>query len=216
MKIPLFQRLKREMHRKIAQAQDLIIEEVYNIFEKPVLHGGTAIWRCYAGKRFSEVLDFYLPKDKERVEKLFQALEKKGLRPIKRKITENSIYSEWEFERVRVRLEATFQPVKGSIVDYENVDGNHVSIYSLTPEEFIQEKTAAYLKRRKIRDLWDIFFLIKLLSSKKKVEAAIRKLMLEYQSPIDEEDLKALILEGIVPSAKEMMEYIKTWERKST
>ena len=52
-KIPLQVKLKRETHRRIASAQDLIVQEVYAVFERAVLHGGTAIWRCYNGKRFS-------------------------------------------------------------------------------------------------------------------------------------------------------------------
>ena len=32
---------------------------------KIVLHGGTAIWRCYAGNRFSDDLDLYVKSDNE-------------------------------------------------------------------------------------------------------------------------------------------------------
>ena len=38
VKIPLHIRLKREIHRKIAYAQDLIVKEVYSVFDKAVLH----------------------------------------------------------------------------------------------------------------------------------------------------------------------------------
>jgi predicted nucleotidyltransferase component of viral defense system len=72
--IPLSLRIKKESHRKIAQAQDLIIEEVYKKFDRAVLHGGTAIWRCFNGKRFSEDLDFYFPKDEKKINELFSLL----------------------------------------------------------------------------------------------------------------------------------------------
>ncbi len=213
MKIPLYLQLKRELHKKIAQAQDVIIEEVYKFFEKPVLHGGTAIWRCYQGKRFSEDLDFYLPKNKEKIERLFQALEKRGLKAVKKKVTENSVYSEWMWERITVRLKATFQSKKRSIADYELVNGNYISIYTLTPEEFIKEKIAAYLKRKKIRDLWDIFFLLPQVKEEKEIRRELKILIENFVPPIDEADLKAIILQGIVPSSREMMEYIKRkWE----
>lgn len=42
-------RIKRMRHKEIAGAQDLIIEELYNKFNKAVFHGGTAIWRCCQG-----------------------------------------------------------------------------------------------------------------------------------------------------------------------
>ena len=121
------------------------------------------------------------------------------------------------FNRVSVRLEATFQKIKGHLADYETVDGNIISIYTLTPEEFIIEKTNTYLKRKKIRDLWDIFFLLKLVRNNLAVKAHINRLIKKFSSPIDEQDLKTSILEGISPSAEEMMEYIKRkWEATNT
>jgi predicted nucleotidyltransferase component of viral defense system len=211
MAIPLALRIRKESHRKIAAAQDIIVEELYKAFDKAVFHGGTAIWRCYGGKRFSEDLDFYLPKDHEAIAKLFKALEQRGFRILKKKVSENSIYSELELDRTSVRLEATFQKKQGHLTDYEAVDGTIQTVYSLTPEEFIEEKVNAYLKRFKIRDLYDIFFLIKL--AKTSIALHLNKLIKAYQKPTDEQDLKAIILEGIAPSSSEMIEYIRQkWE----
>jgi len=214
IKIPLQTKLKREIHRKIAYAQDLIVNEVYLVFNKAVLHGGTAIWRCYNGKRFSEDLDFYLPNDKKKIEALFENLKKAGFNIKKRKISENSIYSELELNRLLVRLEATFQKISGIICDYEMSDGNIISIYSLTPESFLVEKSSAYLKRFKVRDLWDVFFLLKFVGDPEAIKE-IGNLIKNYKRPLDEEDLKVILLEGIVPSANEMIDYIKRkWENK--
>ncbi|MBS3119086.1 nucleotidyl transferase AbiEii/AbiGii toxin family protein [Candidatus Woesearchaeota archaeon] len=215
-RIPLQVRLKREIHRKIALAQDLIIKEVYSIFNNAVLHGGTAIWRCYSGKRFSEDLDFYLSKDRESIERLFERLKLRGFEIKKKKISENSIYSELELDRTSVRLEATFQNISGIICDYEMSDGNFISIYSLTPEAFLAEKINTYLKRLKVRDLWDVFFLLKSVDSPKKIKE-ISSLIKCYKKPVDEENLKTILLEGIVPSAEEMIDYIKRkWEQEYT
>jgi len=217
MKMPLSLRIRKEQHRKIAYAQDLILKDVYTYFERAVLHGGTAIWRCYAGKRFSEDLDFYLPNDKESIKKMFHAFEKKGFTVLKMKTTANSIYSELVFERVHVRLEATFQKIPGHLTDYETSDGNIISVYSLTPDEFIIEKINAYLKRLKIRDLWDIYFLLKQVSKLSTLKKELERFIRNYAPPIDEQDLKTIILEGIVPSAKDMLEYIKrSWENANT
>ncbi len=213
-RIPLQVRLKREAHRKIASAQDLIVKEVYSVFNKAVLHGGTAIWRCYSGKRFSEDLDFYLPKDRESIERLFERLKLRGFEVKKKKISENSIYSELELDRTSVRLEATFQNISGIICDYEMSDGNFISMYSLTPEAFLAEKINAYLKRLKVRDLWDVFFLLKSVDDPKKIKEII-SLIKHYKKPVDEENLRTILLEGIVPSANEMMDYIKRkWEQE--
>lgn len=64
MKIPLILQLKRQNHKELAIAQDIMVENIFNI-EDAVFHGGTAIWRCYGGNRFSEVIDLYLPNDKK-------------------------------------------------------------------------------------------------------------------------------------------------------
>lgn len=206
--MPLQARLKREVHRKIAYAQDLIVKEVYSVLNNAVLHGGTGIWRCYKGKRFSEDLDFYFPKDMLKINLLFEHLEKVGFMIKKKKISETSVYSELELDRTLVRLEATFQKIRGIICDYEMSDGNFMFIYSLTPEDFLIEKAKTYLKRFKIRDLWDVFFLLKSIENSKKIKE-LRILIKNYKNPIDEGDLKIILLEGITPSADEMIEYIK-------
>lgn len=215
--IPLQVKLRRESHRKLSYAQDLIVEEIYDVFPKAVLHGGTGIWRIYSGKRFSEDLDFYLDKDEAKIKELFTSLERKGFRIIKKKVSENSIYSELELDRNLIRFEATFQKIQGILCDYEMSDGNIMTIYSLSAENFLIEKINAYLKRFKIRDLWDIFFLFKKIPDFQKENKILKKFIQEYKKPADEEDLKTMILEGIVPSSDEMFNYIKQrWERQNT
>jgi len=216
MNIPLQAKLKREIHRKIAYAQDIIVKEVYSVFDKAVLHGGTAIWRCYNGIRFSEDLDFYLSYDLKKIELLFENLKKVGFEIKKKKISERSIYLELELDRTSVRLEATFQKISGVICDYEMSDGNIISIYSLTPKSFLIEKSNTYLKRFKVRDLWDVFFLLKMVNDTSSIKE-IGDLIKNYKRPIDGADLKVILLEGIIPSTSEMIEYIKQkWEHKYT
>lgn len=214
--IPLALRIKKESHRKIAAAQDLVVKEIYAHFNSAVFHGGTAIWRCYAGKRFSEDLDFYIPREVTKINDLFDTLEKKGFTIIKKKISGNSVYSEIMLERTSLKFEATFQKKKGHLLDYENVDGTFASVYSLTPEEFITEKVNAYLQRRKIRDLYDLFFLTKYVTSPEYITKGVERLIEQYQEPFDEQDLKTTILEGITPTSGEMLDYLKRkWQSKN-
>lgn len=208
--IPLSLRIRGESHRRIALAQDFIVGEVYKLLNHAVFHGGTAIWRCYSGKRFSEDLDFYFPKNISLIEELFINLEKRGFKIVKKKISSTSVYSEMEFERVFVRLEATYRNIKGKILDYETVNNNWISVYSLGPEQFIIEKINTYLKRFKIRDLYDIFFLLKKIENLNSIRADLKKLLSNYKRPLDGGDLKVLIFEGIVPSSEEMIDYIKS------
>lgn len=207
--IPLILRLKKQNHREIAKAQDIIVKELYKIFPEAVVHGGTAIWRCFRGVRFSEDVDVYIPKNKELIEQFFKNLEKNGFVIEKKKISENSIYSQLTFNRTQVRFEAILKNEKGVLSDYETVDGNIITIYSLTPEQFIKEKVQAYLKRLKIRDFFDIFFLLRYVTHKEQISKGLNRLITEYRSPIDEKELTVLIYEGIVPTPEKMMEYIK-------
>ena len=202
--IPLLLRLRKMQHKDIARAQDIIIEELYKIIDNAVLHGGTAIWRCYQGNRFSEDIDMYLP-DNEKINIFFENLEKRCFIIEKKKITENSLYSNLKFERVYVRFEALFKKVKSVLRDYETIDGNFITVSTLTQEELIKEKINAYLNRKKIRDLYDIFFLLRYVQK----IAELKKLIKEFKNPIDEKELKILIFEGLVPDSKKMLEYIK-------
>ena len=206
--IPLILKLKKQMHKDIASAQDIIVKELYNVFDKAVFHGGTVIWRCYKGNRFSEDIDVYIPKDENKINTLFLNLEKRGFIIKKKKISKNSLYSSMELNRTLVRFEALFKEQKGSLKEYSTSDGNLIIVYTLTPEELIKEKTNAYLARLKIRDLYDIFFLLRYVQDKKHVSRELNRLIKEFKEPIDEKDLKVLIIEGLVPTTEKMIEYI--------
>jgi predicted nucleotidyltransferase component of viral defense system len=208
--IPLILRLKKARHKEIAKAQDLIVEGLYNVFNNAVLHGGTAIWRCYKGNRFSEDVDVYLTKNNEKLNILFSNLEKKGFLIEKKKISANSLYSNLIFNGTAVRFEALFKPRDRILKEYETAEGNFITVYTLSAEELIKEKVAAYLKRLRIRDLYDVFFLLR-YADKSKVRQDIKKLSEQFNKPLDEQELKVLILEGLTPSAEKMLQYIKSF-----
>ena len=90
--IPLILKIKKESHKNIATAQDIIINEMYSIFNNAVIHGGTAIWRCFNGNRFSEDIDIYIPRDTTKLNLLFEKLRKRGFIIEKKKIGNNSLY----------------------------------------------------------------------------------------------------------------------------
>lgn len=181
--------------------------EVYNFFPEAVFHGGTAIWRCYKGNRFSEDLDFYLA-DKKNVKAFLEKLAKLGFKIIKERIKDNSLYSELELERTRVRFEALFvKKASSAIKEYEMIDGNLLTVYTLSPEDLLQEKIAACLTRKKVRDLYDIFFLLRYAKQKPPYLDQITNCEI-----IDAENLPALILEGPELSVQQLRDYIKKWE----
>ncbi|MFH1317023.1 MAG: nucleotidyl transferase AbiEii/AbiGii toxin family protein [Candidatus Woesearchaeota archaeon] len=207
--IPLILRLKKQSHKDIARAQDIIVETLYEIFNKAVLHGGTAIWRCYSGNRFSEDIDALIPKNLEKIEALFRNFEKKGFFIEKKKIGQNSIYSKLKMNRTIVRFEALFKNVKGELKEYETINGILISVYTLLPEDLIKGKVDAYLNRLKIRDIYDIFFLLRFVKNKDLIKKDLERLVRGFKKPIDEKELKVIIIQGIVPKIDEMMDYIK-------
>ena len=207
--IPIILKLKKQMQKDIAIAQDVIVKELFLVFDDAVLHGGTAIWRCYHGDRFSEDVDAYIPKDEKRLKIFFNNLENKGFKIEKKKISENGLYSSLIFNRTIVRFEAFFKKVKGSLKEYENCKGNFTTINTLTSEELIKEKVQAYQNRFKIRDLYDIFFLLRHIKDKESISGDLRILVNNFKKPIDEPNLKIILLGSIIPSSDDLLNYIK-------
>ena len=160
MEIPLQNRLKKKKHIQIARLQDEVIEVIYNIENKAILHGGASIWRCYKGRRFSEDLDFYLTPSPN-FKKIFEKeLHKRGLIIKKYKSTRNVIFSKVTDWREEIRIEVMFSKTKKPIVmPYEKIDGTFIDVFTLSPEELLLEKLDAYKNRRVIRDIYDVYFL---------------------------------------------------------
>jgi predicted nucleotidyltransferase component of viral defense system len=212
-KIPLHLQIKKKRHREIATAQDLLVEILYRTFPRAVLHGGTAIWRCYCGNRFSEDLDVYLERDPEKIELLFETSRKHGFEIRKKRIRENSLYSALRLGEAEVGLEATFRKVRGVLKEYQTCGGNLLNVYTLPPEDLIEEKVEAYLKRLKVRDLYDVFFLLRYVEERGRVRRKLLRLLQGFRPPVDEEELKTVLLSGAVPTANDMLEYLRRWCR---
>ena len=206
MELPLAKRIRKQAHKDIALVQDMIVERLLKHMPGSVFHGGTCIWRCYNGNRFSDRLDFYLPR--KGLDGFFSDLEKRGFVIGKKKISENSVYSKLTYQRTQVRVEGTFQKKGSVLADYEKINGMIISILALSQEELLREKAVTYQKRGKIRDLYDVFFLLRYVDALK-VKPELKELIRSYQNPVDEKDLKAIILQGLVPTSDKMIGYIK-------
>lgn len=213
MKIPLNLKLKKKAQKETAYAQDVLVEELYNFFPKAVIHGGTAIWRCYNGNRFSEDVDVYIVRNKKKIDEFFKSLEKKGFRIIKKRIKEKSLYSELIFQEVSVRFEATFQAKRPIFKKYETSESFFNNVYTLSPKDLIIEKIDTYLKRRKIRDLYDIFFLLSYVEKDSNVKKHLKKLIRDFEKPVDELNLTVIIISGAVPNQEQLLGEIKRWAR---
>ena len=138
-RIPLAVTLKKHVHKTTAQAQDILVSEVYSAVPKAILHGGTAIWRCYQGTRFSEDVDFYHPPlDSATLKSLLKGLERKGLEAQKAKRTSNALFAKFSYEGAVVRYEAVYKRVRNEVLrPYELFDGNYAMVRTLSPEALI-------------------------------------------------------------------------------
>ena len=212
--LPIVKKLKRKIHRTVALAQDILVMEIYDNFPTAVIHGGTAIWRCYGSNRFSEDVDVYLMPASRRsdMQGFLVGLKGKGLTVDRFKDTDGMIFAKLHFMGVVVRCEILFKHVKDYVVkQFEMSDGNSILVNTLRPEQMIRAKISAYTGRRKVRDLYDIFFLLKFVERKKELRGLLAKLVNEFQEPEDERELKALIISGSVPTVDDMLELVRAW-----
>ncbi len=208
MNIPLANRLKKRLHLETARLQDEVIDLVYS-FSEPVLHGGTAVWRCYGGNRFSEGLDFYLPGIGSFAEEFERKISEHGLKLLKLKSTTNLVFAKVSNGSAEVRFEANFVKKTGKVArDFEKVDGISVSVLTLSADDLIAEKMQAYNSRRLIIDIYDVFHLSKYVEKKETINQ-VAEFSAKPPFPLDERELKGLVYTGLVPSFDQMVEALR-------
>jgi predicted nucleotidyltransferase component of viral defense system len=208
MERPLEKRLRKRAHVQTALLQDELADLVYSVEESAVLHGGTAIWRCYNGNRFSEDLDFYAPAKK--LDGLPEKARERRIEVRKFKKTENLLFARLTNGEAAVRLEVNFTArKKGIATQFEKVDGSVMQVLSLSPEDLILEKIAAYRSRRLVRDVYDVFHLSSFVKEDEKVKRTVVELLDGLPKPVDEDNLKAIVYSGAIPSFNQLREALE-------
>ena len=208
----ILRKIRKKYQREIGFIQDLIVESIYKFFPNAILHGGTLIWRCFGGNRFSEDLDFYLQKkDERKIRQFFENLKSQGFEVRKLRIKERSVFSKLTYGRIEIRVEMVFKRVKGVLLDYECIDGRIMPVKGLNAENLIEEKIEAFIKRKKIRDLYDVYFLLRFVKKTAKIRKNLSKLIKRFEKPKDEKELEKIIIFGYCPKSKEILEYLKRW-----
>jgi predicted nucleotidyltransferase component of viral defense system len=212
-----------------AKLEDALVELLYGKYMGLVLHGGTSIWRCYGGNRFSRDLDFYLAaktsEDKMRYYKeLSNFLREFGFRMKERGYENATDTMHFLVEsNTKMKVDINFKYKKGRESDYTKIDGSKIVVLSLSPLELLNEKIAAYedklndtgeFKHPEAQDLYDIYYLISLID---KCDATtVEKLRLlankiNGNPPSDMGSLGHLIIAGLPPSFEMMLDRIKKW-----
>ena len=212
MEFPIIYKLKRESQKELAELQDEVVDVVYTLLDNAVIHGGTAIWRCYGGKRFSEDIDLYANYLETFKTKLENELKRRSLKLFKFRQTANTLFSQISNDVTHMSLEMTRKNMHGTLKTYQKANGSAMDVLTLKPEELILEKIAAYNDRRRIRDIYDVYFLSRFVDDKK-IKESVKKFLLKINEPKDEGDLKVIIYEGRVPTFQEMLEALKIWAK---
>jgi len=207
---PIEIKLKSHVQVAIARIQDLALESLLALDSKIILHGGTAIWRCYKGKRFSYDIDIYVSKSqREKIYKeLTWELSKRNLSMNYNAMTENVI-SVFDNE-AKVKLEMMINArIKSITKEYERADGSFMFVNTLTADALINEKIKAYDSRRYERDLYDIYHLVSTQEISKKTRNALISFINKMQPPIDKDSLSSIVYEGAVPNYNNLVDGIK-------
>lgn len=153
--------------------QDLILSLIFKHTNKLVFKGGTALYKVYKMSRFSEVLDFTMFQELDvnrLIKKIANALKaglktKKVGQSILFKIRFNGIITDYNTVRIDVNLKNTIiKPLDVKVYIPEYVDINPFNMRLLKPEEMLAEKIHSLLSRTKARDLYDLFYLLRITS----------------------------------------------------
>ena len=206
-KFPLKRVLKGRL-LKIAELQDRVMLELASRFNV-ALHGGTAIWRVYGGKRFSFDIDVYYGKPSEIAEFFSSSSE---FTVSKSRVTgSGTAYLRFEDQGVSVELEASrmFKPRETIDGQYFLVEGDSIIVRTLSAESLLQEKIEAFKSRGKARDLYDIFHLLGIAKASRGLGT-----LLPLKEPKDFGGLREIILLGKVPDFATIERLVKMYAKE--
>lgn len=207
MQEPIEIRLKDPRQVALARLQDVLVEAIIETEPNIIFHGGTAIWRCYNGNRFSDDIGIYAT-DKQ-IKKLNMnltwALSKRGARMEYPVYTDRAITVTGENAKSRLEAMKTPKGVKPVQAEYVRADGSKLFVNTLSIQGFIAEKAATYVKRRYVRDIYDLYHLVAAERLGSKAKAMLKRFVSEMDKPIDEGKLKDLVYTGVAPSFETMI-----------
>ena len=213
MNLPLSKRLPRREFVNLAELQDRFIDSIYSFERDFVIHGGTAIWRCYKGNRFSYDIDGYVQSGLKMghvSRELAWALSKGGAKLDKARRIGRAIVAQVSNQDTQLKVEIGIRKIPRKVVrEYERVDGTFTSVLTLTPEDLILEKVRAYSGRQYMRDLYDIYHLIGQVTEKRHIRAKLSRFIRSINPPTNQSELPMVIYSGVSPTYDRMVDYIR-------
>jgi predicted nucleotidyltransferase component of viral defense system len=194
----------------IARMQDLLIDLIYDYMQpNAILYGGTAIWRCLGGGRFSEDIDIYV---NARFQSKHEAvLKQNGLEIIDRD-KELPLHMRISDGKTDILLEASMGRYENVMAQYTKVDGTSMTISMLPPAKLFARKMEAYRSRKYIRDLYDLVHLTNYVDKHDHyIELKLRSFLADVEKPVDGHILQSLVYKGPTASFEKMIKYLKSW-----
>lgn len=192
-----------------AALQDIVIRIIFESTHNAVFHGGTCVWRCYNGKRFSKDIDIYFTKESS-IKRVLGRLVQEDL-----EVRKDAEMRATLFYTVKNSTDISLQikkiSVRGVVTPYVLADGTLMNTYSLSAEAIILEKIDAYNDRRLERDMYDIMILSNSVTEKESVRGKLKTFLKQINPPKDPGALRDLIYEGLIPSFPEIVDYLKRW-----
>lgn len=209
MDLPLDKKLKNRMQKDMGLLQDEVMELLYSVNPDFVFHGGTSIWRCYKGNRFSDDLDLYAL-NTDFVEDFTEAIKSRGFTLSKLKKTENTVFAKVNSNEIEVQVEVAIRSAKNRIaMPFEKMNGSTITVFTLPLEELIIEKALAFTNRKMIRDIYDVYFLSSNRTFDKETCDTLKELIQNFPKPFDEDKLKAIVYAGAIPTFNDMLNYLQ-------
>jgi len=225
--------LSNKEHIEKDYFQDVFLYYLSKKTNNFVFKGGTCLYKLYGLNRFSEDLDFSLVEEKadNEVESTIREAVKNAdffkIKSVKNlhdsvliKISCEGILTGYNTLRIDVSIRNKLLrgfDVKNYVSEY--VDIAPFSLRVIKPEEMVAEKIHSLLRRDKARDLYDLFFLLRLSKfdkeivesklkifgmrfSKRMLEEKIRKIGVVW-----EKELRAFVL-GDLPEFDAVRKYV--------
>lgn len=217
--------ITNETQLRRAIIEDEVVDLILKQYGNFVMHGGTAVWRCYGGNRFSRDVDFYSnldPSEESPFQKQLHKLLVDHGYPIKEEKYNNktkTLHVIFRREGTTGKLDITFAKAKGDAVEYLRVDGAKRIIHALSPEALFNEKIDAYSNKyenlgQEIQDIYDMMILKNRIDKPsketcKRLSAFLSKV--KGTAPKDERTLKQLVLSGVAPDFSSIIGILEKW-----
>ena len=212
--------LKNREHIEKDYFQDKLLYWIFKLTNNLVFKGGTALYKLYNMPRFSEDLDFTLLEPRERIEDKIIKIAEKLNAEINVKKLKTSLLFKLRFKGIltsynTIRIDVSLKnkaflgfDLKSYVPDY--IDIKPFSLKILKLKEMVAEKIHSLLARKNARDLYDLFFLLrisrfdkKLVEEKLKIfgmrfDANLIKKQINEIKPIWEAELKPFVLDELL------------------